>query len=272
MPLTITHEEAFKFINLTTVKKMAPSIFTSNRAPRTSADYVCHDTPESLEMLRSYNWFPVEAYEVKPKIASNVGFQKHFIRLRNKNFFLGTKDAIEAVPELLLINSYDGRCAARIQTSMSRVCSNTSIFISSVGITTVVIYHSTSKSSKPSITEHLCTPLEDNLKIAEGTVNKFKKVQLTKNMKRKLANECLRARWDYKYTLNDLDQLTYPIRQEDENDDMWTVSNIIQEKLVRGGWTGGGGRLIKPMKDRNRELIINMKLSPILENFYSSTH
>jgi hypothetical protein len=63
--------------------------------------------------------------------------------------------------------------------------------------------------------------------------------ELTEKEKLRLIKEAVKIRWvvgNAPESINITDLLT-PFRPEDEGSDLWTVFNVIQEKMTRGGFT-----------------------------------
>jgi hypothetical protein len=267
MPLTTDSEKAFQFIDMKELQRRAPSAFTEIPANRTSDRYIHIPTPLIVADLIASGWEPVDAYEVRPKKEENKGYQKHFIRFRNRSVYVGHSfHSIEYLPELLLVNSYDARCAFKLYMALHRVVCKNMLLIKSEELENMHIPH---KGWKHEEIYDLIEAIRSNTSQAIEWMNRLKAVQLSKQQQSAFAQECCRARWDYKYVLTQPKQLLDPWREEDKGDDLFIVFNRIQEKIIKGGWTGSAGRAIKPLKDPNRELIVNSKLFQIVDNFYS---
>ena len=63
--------------------------------------------------------------------------------------------------------------------------------------------------------------------------------ELTEKEKLRLIKEALKIRWAVGNSPESIDitDLLTPFRPEDEGSDLWTVFNVIQEKMTRGGFT-----------------------------------
>lgn len=263
---SISHQKAFSFLTLDEVKLKAPSAFTKQPMARATESYIPISTVDALEDLMLIGWRPIDAYEVKPKKEENKGYQKHFIRLRNDKLFVGTKDAIEVIPETLLVNSYDARCSFKLYSSLLRVVCDNGLIVKDSQLDEIFIPHKGSKMESWSW-EIYKKQLTLSAKSSISLMNKYRNIKLTPQQQKQFAHMSCRARWDYKYTLLEPKNLLEPLREEDEGTDLWTVFNVIQEKLIRGGWVGSAGRKIKPMVDRNRELAINIRLFQVVDEF-----
>jgi hypothetical protein len=100
---------------------------------------------------------------------------------------------------------------------------------------------------------------------------------LTKKQKYDLARKALETRFDVqkeqkvdKIYQIDLDEFLKPVRKEDEGDNLWSVFNVIQEKIVEGDFEYiSGTRLRKARKIKNfrQDLKVNEKLFSVAKEF-----
>jgi hypothetical protein len=80
------------------------------------------------------------------------------------------------------------------------------------------------------------------------------------------AKKALLTRFDEKELENikiDLNDLLTPTRNEDRGSDLWSVYNVIQEKLTHGMFNYGYGNKIRKarkIKNFNKDLELNEKL------------
>ena len=65
-------------------------------------------------------------------------------------------------------------------------------------------------------------------------MNRFKNKQLTEEQMQKFALEALGLRFDTENKTFNVDEFLTPTRKEDKGNDLWSVFNLVQEKLVGG--------------------------------------
>jgi hypothetical protein len=69
----------------------------------------------------------------------------------------------------------------------------------------------------------------------------------------------------------DINELLKPVRKEDEGSDLWTIFNVIQEKMVRGNFKyktlKGRNKTARSIKNFNRDLQLNEQLYELAESF-----
>ena len=73
-----------------------------------------------------------------------------------------------------------------------------------------------------------------------------------------------------KVTKIDLDEIINPIRDEDKGNDLWSVFNVIQEKIIEGDFSYMSGariRKARQVKNFKQDMDINKKLFAMTEEF-----
>jgi hypothetical protein len=94
-----------------------------------------------------------------------------------------------------------------------------------------------------------------------NTMNKMRTVELTHDEKKEIAREMFKIRKGYEENDNvqvddeTLEDILTPVREEDKADDLWTVFNICQEKMIKGGFSATG----KNNKARKQRGITSIK-------------
>ena len=117
----------------------------------------------------------------------------------------------------------------------------------------------------------------EKLPLTVESMNKFKSTELTKPQKYDLARRALATRFklqkdqkvDQVYRI-DLDEVLKPVRKEDAGDDLWSVFNLVQEKVVEGDFeyiSGVKMRKARKIKNFKQDLDVNQKLFEIAKEF-----
>ena len=68
----------------------------------------------------------------------------------------------------------------------------------------------------------------------------------------------------------DLDEFLKPVRKEDAGDDLWSVFNLVQEKVVEGDFEYVSGvklRKARKIKNFKQDLDVNQKLFEVAKEF-----
>jgi hypothetical protein len=82
--------------------------------------------------------------------------------------------------------------------------------------------------------QKLITEMVEKLPLTVESMNNFKNKQLSQEQKQKFALEALGLRFDTEDKTFNVDEFLTPTRKEDEGNDLWSVFNLVQEKLVHG--------------------------------------
>ena len=97
-------------------------------------------------------------------------------------------------------------------------------------------------------------------------MNQFKKKQLRKEQIAEFAKKAAAIRFGAEQLENitiDFDDLVTPTRPEDNGNDLWSVFNVVQEKLVHGMFEYTSGtklRKARKIKNFKQDLDLNAKL------------
>jgi len=109
----------------------------------------------------------------------------------------------------------------------------------------------------------LITEMVEKLPLTVESMNNFKNKQLSEEQKQKFALEALGLRFDTENKTFNVDEFLTPTRKEDEGSDLWSVFNVIQEKLVHGMVdyrAGSKQRKARRIKNFQQDVKLNSEL------------
>jgi len=244
--------------SLEQIKKIAPSVFTTEKAPHLTDKYIQTPTSRVVEDLMSLGWQVTKAQEVKAR--KGQGFQKHIIVFRNPEIMIKGKDGDDSFPQILLTNSHDGKAAFNFRVGIFRlVCSN-GLVISDADFSNVSIRHInyTFESLQAKVAE-MITKLPNLVQ----KINLFKSTELTEDQMTDFAQKAMQLRT--KERVNIMDVLT-PDRPQDRGNDLWVVFNRVQEKLLGGSYRAGK-RKARSVKNFQKDIELNEKLFELAEAY-----
>jgi len=244
--------------SLEQIKKIAPSVFTTEKAPHLTDKYIQTPTSRVVEDLMSLGWQVTKAQEVKAR--KGQGFQKHIIVFRNPEIMIKGKDGDDSFPQILLTNSHDGKAAFNFRVGIFRlVCSN-GLVISDADFSNVLIRHInyTFESLQAKVAE-MITKLPNLVQ----KINLFKSTELTEDQMTDFAQKAMQLRT--KERVNIMDVLT-PDRPQDSGNDLWVVFNRVQEKLLGGSYRAGK-RKARSVKNFQKDIELNEKLFELAEAY-----
>jgi hypothetical protein len=116
----------------------------------------------------------------------------------------------------------------------------------------------------------------EQLPLTVESMNKMKQTQLTEEQAKDLATKALTARFkedELKNITVDLDKLLEPTRDEDKGKDLWSVFNVIQEKILEGDFQYMAGvkiRKARKVKNFKQDMEINQKLFAVAAEFVAA--
>jgi hypothetical protein len=211
-----------------------------------------------MDDMSALGWNVVDAKEIKAR--KNQGFQKHMLVFANPEIVISGVDGDTVFPRILLTNSHDGKNAFTFKAGLFRlVCSN-GLVIADEQFGEMKIRH---MGYDFEALQKLITDMVEKLPLTVESMNQFKNKQLSDEQKQKFALEALGLRFDTENkTFNVQDFLT-PTRKEDEGSDLWSVFNLVQEKLVNGMFdyrSASKTRKARRIKNFQQDVALNTEL------------
>ena len=211
----------------------APSVFADQAHESRGDRYGFIPTINVIDGLRSQGFQPFEVRQTKVRDQSKKEHTKHLVRLRHPSAI--GNDLSTEVPELILVNSHDGSSSYQLLSGFFRfVCSNG--LIAGDVCDDIRIRHTGNVIDN--VIEGSFRVL-DNIAIASDRIGTYKNLQLTDHEKLAFANAAIDLRWDRDAITNkapvQAENLLTLRRFADNKNDAWSVLNVVQENLVKGG-------------------------------------
>lgn len=240
------------------IRTMAPSVFTTDKAPHLTDKYIQTPTSRVVEDLMSLGWEVTKAQEVKSR--KYKGFQKHVVVFRHPDIMIKGENGDDSFPQILLTNSHDGKAAFNFRVGIFRlVCSN-GLVVSDADFNNVSIRHINYTF------ETLQAKIQEVISKLPGLVQKinmFKSTELTEEQMIDFAAKAMQLRT--KARVNIMDVLTAD-RPQDQGNDLWVVFNRVQEKLIGGSYKAGK-RKARSVKNFQKDIELNEKLFELAESY-----
>lgn len=240
------------------VKQVAPSVFTKHGSSNVSEKYSHIPTERVMDDMSALGWDVVDAKEIKAR--KNQGFQKHMLVFANPEIVINGNDGDTVFPRILLTNSHDGKNAFTFKAGLFRlVCSN-GLVIADEQFGEMKIRH---MGYDFEALQSLITEIVEKLPLTVESMNKFKNKQLSQEQKQKFALEALGLRFDTENKTFNVSEFLTPTRKEDEGNDLWSVFNLVQEKLVNGMVdyrAGSKQRKARRIKNFQQDVKLNSEL------------
>jgi hypothetical protein len=241
------------------LRKVCPAAFkTAPTNPNVSAKYSYASTMDVVRDMERLGWKPVAAKQARERKNSSGIRSFHMIAFENPNVAITKGGETEAMVRVILTNSHDGFNSFKFMCGLFRfVCSN-GLVVSDMEFANISIRHINYDFNELKV---VVGDMIERIPMVVAQMNAMTRVSLTDEQKVELARETYRIRKGVEdgervevddETIRDI--LT-PVRDEDKADDLWTIFNLCQEKMIRGGFKVVG----KNGKTRKQRSITSIK-------------
>lgn len=276
------------FLSMDDLRKACPAAFkTSPTNPDVSQRYVQASTATVIEDLAKLGWYPTEAKQCRPKKGSKGIRSFHMIALQNPNVKIskivensdGTStEIVDSYPRIILTNSHDGFNSFKFILGLVRLICSNGLVLCSDEFANLSIRHINYTFDT---LRTVVTDIVEKVPYVVSTMNDMKNTILSNENKKELATAVVKIRKE----MDDnqqiaLDEATImdilmPVREEDKGDDLWTVFNICQEKMIKGGFhsVGKNNKLRKQrgITSIKKDIEYNQQLWNLAMNYLPAT-
>jgi hypothetical protein len=210
--------------------RAAPSVFATEPWEEVSEAYRFIPTSEIVTRLADEGFVPVKARQSRTRIAAKKEFTKHEVRFAHRSV-LESGDLVVGgtYPLAVLTNSHDRGSAFAIDAGMYRLACSNGMMLPQSFSSGVRVRHS---GEVGNVIEGVFDVVED-LKELPAMIKEYSDIVLPREAQIAFASAALELR-ESALPL-DPSQLLAVRRWDDKKDDLWTVTNRIQENLVKGG-------------------------------------
>lgn len=216
----LTHDELMQH---------TPSVFGEEKHASRSERYAYIPTITLLESLQREGFQPFFACQTGVRDQSRREHTKHMLRLRRAGQITG-----QQVPEIILLNSHDGSSSYQMLPGLFRsVCCNGLVCGTSLG--EVRVPH------KGNVVEKVIEGAYEVLGVFDRVEEKRDAMQsllLPPPAQQALAKAALTYRFGEEHQPVTESQVLSARRWQDEQNDLWSVFNRLQENLSKGGLSG----------------------------------
>jgi hypothetical protein len=273
------------------LREIAPSIFSTVPSPEVSKKYSHIPTDKLIDDMELLGWKVIDAKEVNARTKGTRGFQKHLVVFRNPDIVInqmpnnivqsstsptgyrrtdGTfakKNPIDTVfPQILLTNSHDGKNAFTFTAGLFRMVCENGLVISTNEFEKVSIRHMGYDFDELQVQ---INEMVERLPLTVESMNKMIDTKMEQKSILKFAKDMLAVRFpedELKRITIDMDEFITPVRPEDKGDDLWSVFNVIQEKIIEGDFDytiGTKHRKARQIKNFKQDMDLNSKMFDI---------
>lgn len=253
------------------IKELCPVAFCKEPTnPKVTNKYLFVNTENIIDDLDKLGWKPVTAVMRKSRGKSTI-FSKHMVSFQNPDIQIKGKNGDDCFPRIILTNSHDGLQSFKFSVGIYRlVCSN-GLVVADEEFSEFSIRHSgyTFDELRDTVNKAV-TELPGKVEV----LNKMQNRKLTEKEKEKLALDAMLIRAGIKpgsekaseqvYDQETIEEILTPKRDLDKGDSLWSVFNVIQEKITQGEFhaalKGAKVRKVRKIKSFERDLQVNKEL------------
>ena len=245
------------------IRRVVPSVFSTKPSNEVSKHYTHIPTERVIDDMQLLGWEVISAKEVKARLNSTKGYQKHLLTFRNNDIVINGDDGDTVFPQILLTNSHDGKNAFTFTAGLFRLICENGLVIADEKFSDVKMRHMGYSFED---LQDLIKDMVEKLPLTVESMNKMKAVELEQNQILEFARKSLNCRFtDTEMNRIDIDLNSFikPVRHEDKGNDLWSIFNVVQEKLIEGDFdyrSGNKARKAREIKNFKQDMKINKDL------------
>ncbi len=223
--------------------QQVPAAFSEHAADTTGPAYVFISTKQLIDALHEAGFVATQARQADSRCAQRA-YARHMLRFQPRR---QTVTLVDAIPQVVLVNSHDGRSAYQLRAGLYRpICTN--------GLLTRLgdfgLIHVAHRGNAVEHVVEAALTLTRNFSEVGAVVERMHARTLTLDERIAFAQDAMGARYrGQQHQPFDATALLQARRSQDAGDDLWHVFNVVQENVLRGGLSGrsANGR---PMRSR----------------------
>lgn len=206
------------------IKLIAPSVFATSPSSKMSNKYSFVPTIELMENFEREGWVLSSVRQSGKGIHS-----VHELRYRN-----GQLPSVgDTLPEAIIRNSHDGSCALSVSAGLFRLCCSNGLTVPTSTAEQFTVRHMGFDSDE---VKKLTESFSKKLPLIQNSFDKMMDRMMTEGEKIQFAKDASIIKWGMgSVPFVDYEELITPQRTGDNDDNLWTTFNIVQEKFVKGG-------------------------------------
>lgn len=268
-----------KFLTEDEIRQKCPLVFaTSPTNSKVSEKYTVANTYTVIQDMEKLGWKVVRAAQRKATKKSSGRFSYHMVALQNPDIKItkqvdGGEEIVECFPQIILTNSHDGLSCFQFRVGLYRcICSN-GLVISDAELSEFKIRHIYySFENLRAVVGRILEALPSKVE----RMSQMSNVLLSEDQKLDFAKKALSIRKGVKEEELQADEETYkdlltPVRKEDEGSSLWNVYNVLQEKIVKGGYTtaeeGKKARKVRKVTSFIKELDFSRRIDEVAQSY-----
>ena len=215
------------------IQRIAPSFYATAPKNTVSDKYSFINSRDVAVALWDQGWMPTSIREARSRDLSNVGYTKHIIRWSHKDMVMSGGDRIELVG----VNSHNRASAFEFFAGIFRMVCTNGLISRTADFGSFKVKHM-GADLQAEVLKAVSMVSEQAGKVA-ATVADWKAIDLTPDERGVFAVAAQKLVYDDPSTAPvAAHRLLTPRRWSDARSDLWTVYNVVQENVLKGGLRG----------------------------------
>lgn len=242
-------------ISPATAKELAPAIFATSPAPTIkSPKYQFTPTFEVIDHMQNMGYVLTGVKQSNSNVELRKNWGIHITRFQHPDLYIkNPQGAIEARPEVVLINSHDGTRPIQFEMGLFRLVCENGLVIKDKDMGSFRERHTKMNFQE---VKNLIDEKVSGLQGVVNTISKWNMVEMTDKQRYQFAVEALALRLsdDRQPEQYEVMDLLTAKRKVDEQPTLWHTYNTVQENMIKGGFqlNNRQARAIKnPIEDFN---------------------
>ena len=241
-----------EFMNKEVMSEIAPSIFTMTPSKEVTDKYTHIPTEKVIDDMELLGWGVVDVKQVKARTEKTQGVQKHLVVFRNNDVVISGEDGDTVFPQIVMTNSHDGKNCFQFTAGLFRMVCENGLVISDTQFDDIKMRHMGYTFEDLQV---LIKDIVEKLPLTVDSMNKMKETEIEENKAVEFAQKALTARFSEKEMKRikvDINEILKPVRKEDAGKDLWSIFNVVQEKVIEGDFVYAvGSKIRKARKIKN---------------------
>jgi hypothetical protein len=231
---------------------------------RVSDRYSMVPTNKIVDLLEGQGWNLVEARQVNSRTWDPQTAKHHLTfsheRLSRQDLAVG-----DSTPRLELINAHNGLGTYKLLAGIFRMVCTNGLVVSDRDFGHVKLRHI--GFSEEDVIE-ASQAVIDNVSNLSEIVDEWQGLHMSNDEKRMFSEDAAAIRWQGDTILEMADHVIRPRREQDRTNDLWTVFNVAQENIMKGGFNSPStGRRARQVKAIDKTVTYNQELWDLARSY-----
>lgn len=224
-------------VSLADARAIAPAAFATSPAPTIkSAKYQFTPTNEVIDHMADLGFQLTGIRQSKSSVPLRKNFGIHIARFQHPDLYIKNPEgAIEARPEVVMINSHDGTRQVQFEMGLFRLVCENGLIVKTQDFGGFKERHTKYdfNTLKSMMDEKI-----SSLKPVVGKISSWAEKLMTDKERFQFAIEALALRMgeDRKPEHYEILEILNPKRSADASKSLWHTFNVVQENLIKGGF------------------------------------